>query len=226
MVKTPINGGFLVAIEGIDGSGKSTIASLLTQYCGERGIGCCLSKEPTGLGSGLLLRQSAQNGRLSLETEIDFFLADRAEHIERAIAPALAQNYVVILDRYYWSTAAYQGARGADPNSIMLQNKSFAPEPDLILLLDIPAEIGQTRIRQRGDKPNEFEEVSYLAKAREIFLSQASSSEKCVVLNASTSLRELHKKAQVIFQEFALTKISNSKVSSEDKTTSKKDFLG
>jgi dTMP kinase len=76
----------------------------------------------------------------------------------------------VILDRYYWSTAAYQGARGADVNKIIADNEIHAPIPDLILLLDLPPNIGVQRICGRGDTPNEFEKYDSLMRVREIFL--------------------------------------------------------
>ncbi len=79
----------------------------------------------------------------------------------------------MILDRYYWSTAAYQGARGADVGSVMEFNEQNFPVPDLVLLLDLPVETGQKRIRVRGDQPNAFENVEALEKSRKIFLNWA-----------------------------------------------------
>ena len=108
-------GGLLVAVEGIDGAGKTSVAALLAQYCGERGIACVLSKEPTSLKWGRELRRSASTGRLTLEDELELFRKDRAMHVAGTIRPAMQQGHVVVVDRYYWSTAAYQGARGADP---------------------------------------------------------------------------------------------------------------
>jgi dTMP kinase len=78
---------------------------------------------------------------------------------------------VVILDRYYLSTAAYQGARGADPEQILAENERFAPAPDLALLLDLAPAAGLSRVRTRGDVPNEFEREHALEEARRIFLS-------------------------------------------------------
>ncbi|MDB6134193.1 MAG: tmk 1 [Verrucomicrobiales bacterium] len=108
-----------MAVEGIDGAGKTSVSALLAQWCGERGIACTYSKEPTGLKWGQELRRSAKEGRLTMEEELRLFELDRREHISRAIQPALDAGGIVILDRYYWSTAAYQGARGADVAKIM-----------------------------------------------------------------------------------------------------------
>jgi dTMP kinase len=170
MLQRPFQHGLLVAIEGIDGAGKTTAATLLAQYCGEKGVACLLSKEPTGNQWGRELRETAKAGRLTLEKEMELFVADRREHVARAIQPALNEGSVVILDRYFYSTAAYQGARGADVAGILATNRSFAPEPHLTLLLDLDVAEGLQRIRKRGDKPNHFENVEGLTAAREIFL--------------------------------------------------------
>src|SRR5207249_7224014 len=91
------------------------------------------------------------------------------EHVETVIRPALDKEQIVILDRYYFSTAAYQGAHGADANRSLEINEAFAPVPDLLIVLDVAPKIGLHRIRKRGDKPNEFESVESLTRAREIF---------------------------------------------------------
>src|SRR4051812_36123605 len=114
-----IPGGLLIAVEGIDGAGKTSVAALLAQYCGERGIACVVSEEPTSLKWGRELRRSAQEGRLTLDAELEFFRKDREMHVAGTIRSALEQGHVVIVDRYYWSTAAYQGARGADPARVI-----------------------------------------------------------------------------------------------------------
>lgn len=172
-MKRPIPGGLLIAVEGIDGAGKTTVATLLAQWCGERGLGCLLSKEPTSLKWGEELRASAKQGRLTLERELELFVKDRRDHVTRSIGPALAEGNIVILDRYYWSTAAYQGARGADHWQIVQENEAFAPKPDVFLLLDMDVEAGLARIRKRGDEPNHFEAHDALATARQIFLQLA-----------------------------------------------------
>jgi len=165
----PIPHGLLVAIEGIDGSGKTTQAQLLARFCTDNRLTHVISKEPTKGKYGQLIRDSAIRGRLSVEEEIEILLDDRREHVEKVISPALEEEKIVILDRYYFSTAAYQGARGSDPELILSRNETFAPQPDLLIVLDIPADIGLERIRTRGDKPNKFEAVHSLEDARSIF---------------------------------------------------------
>jgi dTMP kinase len=131
-----IEKGLFICIEGIDGVGKTTLGALLAQWFGERGFPCVFSKEPTGIGAGAALRQSAVTGRKSLEEELALFLQDRRDHVERTIAPALQRGNAVILDRCYWSNAAYQGVRGGDWKKILADNEAFVPRPDLVLLLD------------------------------------------------------------------------------------------
>jgi len=95
----------------------------------------------------------------------------------------------VILDRYYFSTAAYQGARGADPAEIIARNEAFAPVPDLVLLLDIDPLRGTDRILRRGDQLDDFEAAAYLAKVRDIFRSLA---QPCIHhLDATRSANEV-----------------------------------
>lgn len=162
--------GWLVVLEGIDGSGKSTVLRRLAEYCAARGLDAVVSGEPTRGQWGMKLRQSMTEGRLTLEEELALFLKDRAEHVEKLIRPALEVGKVVLLDRYYLSTAAYQGARGADPAFILAENEKFAPQPDLVILLDFDPAAGLDRIRARGDAPNHFEQLEQLQQVRNIFL--------------------------------------------------------
>lgn len=207
-MKTPIPGGFLVAVEGIDGAGKTTVAGMLAQWCGERGLGCVFSKEPTSLTYGQKLRESAKAGRLSIEDELELFRLDRKEHVDRSIGPALLENQIVILDRYYWSNAAYQGARGADPSRIVKDNEEIAPIPDLLLFLDLEVVGGLGRIHGRGDVPNDFEERESLEKTRAIFTALHQKGDRpSVRVDASRDLRSVCAEALRIFKEAALRKI-------------------
>lgn len=207
-MSSPIPGGFLVAIEGIDGAGKTTQVQLLSEYCESCGLDYVVAKEPTNGQYGARLRQSAITGRLGLEAELDLFLKDRIEHVESLIRPALQAGKVVILDRYYFSTAAYQGALGADPNSILESNERFAPEPDLLILLDLPFSEGLSRILSRGDKPNTFEREEMLTKSREIFLSI--NRPYRVVIDAHSNLENVSRLTLLNFQQAAVHKISKS----------------
>jgi len=163
--------GFLLVIEGIDGAGKSTLARALAAWLRERGRTVVIDREPTDGPHGRALRESAKTGRLSAQAELDLFVQDRRQHVAEVIAPALERGDVVILDRYYFSNAAYQGARGLDPATIIADNEAFAPVPDLVLLLDVDPAAGHQRIDARGGGLDDFEGAAYLADVRRIFLS-------------------------------------------------------
>jgi dTMP kinase len=167
--ENPWSGGFLIAIEGIDGAGKTTQAHFVQERLQEKKFCVIRTKEPTTGQWGQILRDSALTGRLSLEEEVETFIKDRKEHVEKLINPELREGHIVIVDRYYFSTMAYQGARGMDPNALMRQNELFAPEPDLLVLLDMEPNMGLERIKTRGDRANHFEKTDSLKKAREIF---------------------------------------------------------
>jgi dTMP kinase len=169
---TPPHGLFIV-LEGIDGTGKSTQTKQLAEWFREQGREVIASREPTDGPWGTKIRATAATGRLSPEEELDYFLRDRREHVEQLISPALAAGKVVILDRYYFSTMAYQGSRGVDPAEIRRQNEAFAPVPDLLFILDLDVDTALTRIGVRGDTANEFEKHESLSKCREVFLSLA-----------------------------------------------------
>ena len=163
--------GWLVVLEGIDGAGKSTVLQALAAHAVEAGYAPIMSSEPTRGPWGMQLRRSMIEGRLSLDEELQLFLKDRAQHVEELISPALRAGKLVLLDRYYLSTAAYQGARGGDPAEILAANEEFAPKPDLVLLLDFDPAAGLDRIRSRGDAPNTFEQLDQLRDVRQIFTS-------------------------------------------------------
>ncbi len=142
-------------------------------------------------------------GRLSAEDELEHFLNDRREHVQEVIAPSLAAGKVVILDRYYFSTMAYQGARGFDPAEIRKKNEAFAPIPDLLLIMDLDVDAALARIGARGDTANEFEKRENLERCREIFLSLEG--EKFVsVIESSGTIDEIARQIrQVVTQKLS-----------------------
>ena len=162
--------GLLIAFEGIDGCGKSSHLRKLAGFLRERGCEVVETREPTDGPYGRRIRELfTRRGDISREEELELFIADRREHVAECIAPGLAAGRVVLTDRYYFSTAAYQGAAGLDVGEILAKN-SFAPEPDLVLLLQIAPEEGLRRIRERrGEIPNDFEELNSLRRAAAIF---------------------------------------------------------
>lgn len=165
----PAHGVFIV-FEGLDGAGKTTQVRLLCQRLQQAGYKVVSLKEPTDGPWGQKIRQMAQEGRhdVSPETELAWFLEDRRQDVEQHIRPALARGQIVVLDRYYFSTMAYQGARGFDPADIQQRNEAFAPPPDLLFLLEIPPAQGLARLRQTRH-PDHFEQLDHLQRVARLF---------------------------------------------------------
>jgi dTMP kinase len=162
--------GFLFVIEGIDGAGKSTQARMLLRKLRARDIDSAALREPTRGRWGREIRAKArETGLLTPVQELELFLRDRRENVEKNIRPGLAQGRVLILDRYYFSTMAYQGAKGLDPARIRRLNERFAPKPDLVFILDLPPARGLERIEGRKTRDLLFEQEGYLRKVRRIF---------------------------------------------------------
>lgn len=162
--------GLLIVFEGTDGTGKSTQLQLLAKALQEKGLPVLTTREPTEGEYGQKIRQLyAHRHTVSLERELDLFLADRKEHVEQLLSPALRSGKVILCDRYYLSTVAYQGAAGLDPQLILSLN-DFAPEPDLALLFHAPIQTGVSRIIQgRGEELNDFEKEDYLHQVASMF---------------------------------------------------------
>jgi dTMP kinase len=164
------NRGRLVVVEGIDGAGKSTQVKRLAAELRQAGRPVVESREPTDGPWGRKIRASASAGRMSLDDELHAFVEDRKEHVATVIGPALARGDIVVLDRYYFSTIAYQGARGGDVEAIRRMNEAVAPRPDLVLLIDFDPEVGLRRIREsRGGGTDDFEHLDQLQAIRAIF---------------------------------------------------------
>lgn len=164
------NRGILIAMEGIDGTGKSTQLSLLGRYLRDRGCPVIETREPTSGPWGRRIRELyIDRGKCSLEQELEMFIEDRRQHVREVIGPGLAAGRVVLTDRYYFSTAAYQGAAGIDPAEVFARN-SFAPRPDLVIMLTMAPEKSLVRIREsRGDELNDFEREDQLRRVAELF---------------------------------------------------------
>lgn len=164
--------GFLISIEGIDGAGKSTQIKMLDRWMQEKKINNVILKEPTAGQYGReIARRAIAHELTSPEEELRLFMEDRKEDVEKNILPALRSGKVVVMDRYYQSNIAYQGARGLDPRQIREENEQFSPRPDLVIVLDIDPAKGLSRIvNQRKSQLDAFEKEEYLRKVRDIFL--------------------------------------------------------
>ncbi|MBA3007087.1 MAG: dTMP kinase [Proteobacteria bacterium] len=165
-----MNKGLLIVFEGIDGTGKSTQMSLLASSLKKNGLAVIETREPTNGQFGQQIRALyANRNGISREEELELFIADRQEHVHDLLIPGLQEGKIILCDRYFLSTAAYQGAVGFSPAEIIERN-SFAPSPDLALLFCAPPKLGIERITTgRGDSLNDFEQEASLQKVAAIF---------------------------------------------------------
>lgn len=163
--------GYLIALEGIDGTGKTTQWELLGNYLEGRGCPVVRLREPTNGVWGQKIRKILTEGRgdVTPEEELQYFINDRKEDVEQNILPGLAQKKVVLIDRYYYSTAAYQGALGFDPKKICEDNEVFAPVPDRVFLFQGSLDQSFKRIEQGRGVYSSFEKEDYLKKVQSIF---------------------------------------------------------
>jgi len=162
--------GLLVVFEGIDGSGKTTQARALVRRLRRRGRQAVFFREPTrGTWGRAIKRMAARADSLTPEEELALFVKDRRENVARNLRPALAAGKIVVLDRYYFSTIAYQGAKGLDTARIRRLNESFAVPPDLVIILDVDASAGLGRIGGRKTRDELFEREDYLVRVARIF---------------------------------------------------------
>ncbi|HFC97264.1 MAG TPA: dTMP kinase [Thermosulfurimonas dismutans] len=163
--------GRLIVFEGLDGSGKSTLLREVGQRLKEVGRPVLLTREPTEGEWGKKIREHlARRTPLSPQAFAELFLRDRREHAERVIIPALLQGKIVLCDRYYPSTLAYQGSQGLDPEELRRRNETVAPVPDLVIYLDLPVERALDRVKGRAEKRELYETETMLRAVRETYL--------------------------------------------------------
>lgn len=162
--------GKLIVFEGVDGTGKSTQIGLLKQYLEEQGKEVVTSFEPTHGEWGRRVRAAAASGqRLEVQKEVEYLLRDRREHVQKVILPALTEGKWVLLDRYYPSMMAYQGATGEDVEEIRRRNEAFAPAPDMAIWLDIPVQEALRRVQNRAHEKDAFEQANFLEAVARIY---------------------------------------------------------
>lgn len=171
-----LNRGFFIAVEGLDGAGKSTFCALLARALRAGGYEPKEIREPTDGPWGRKIRGLSEAGRrdLSPEEELDWFVNDRAEDVAANIGPALLAGRPVVADRYILSNVAYQSARGLDEKLIFRLNERF-PWPDLTIILEVPVTVGLERIAagRAGGLDEAFEVPAYLGRVKAAFDRQA-----------------------------------------------------
>lgn len=167
--------GRFIVIEGIDGSGKSTLAARLSEDLASIGRKVLRTREPGGTPISEKIRAlllDAKNSEMVPLTEFFLYMASRAQLVDEVIRPALAAGQIVICDRYYYSTAAYQGAAGnVGIDAVLNVSEKLAKfqKPDLALLLDLPPKTARSRQGIRDDRV-ESKGVAYQERVRRGFL--------------------------------------------------------
>ncbi len=179
--------GFLIAVEGIDGSGKTTHSKALVEELKSMGVGCLYTAEPTDGPIGRLLKAGMRGGGFPPEVEALLFAADRLDHVRRVVQPSLDAGLVVVSDRYVHSSIAYQGVSvGFDWVRTL---NMFAPKPDLAVYLDVSVEEALARI---GGGRDLFERAEYLEGVREAYLRLVEGGE-LVMVDAGRPYTETHR---------------------------------
>jgi dTMP kinase len=165
--KTKMANGTFIAIEGIDGSGKGTICQMLADELGKR-FKVILTAEPSNSPFGKKLRlmlAKDKNPSANAEKYMDLFVKDREHHCKNTLLPALASGFVVLCDRYKYSTLAFQSAQGIPPQKIIKMHKGL-PVPDLAIILDVTPRIAMARMEGRGKKKEKFEKLEFMRTLR------------------------------------------------------------
>ena len=180
--------GVLIAVEGIDGAGKTTQAYLLVEKLKKLGVKAEYTTEPTYGRVGDILRlHVARMKKREPIYEALLYTADRFEHVKRVIQPKIRRGIVLVSDRYVYSTLAYQGAAGLDERWLRELN-FFAPKPNLTIYIDVPPEKSLRRITGRKTV---FEELNYARKVREFYLKLAKK-EGFLVFDGTKKIEALH----------------------------------
>ena len=191
--------GLFITFEGADGCGKTTQIELLDKYLREKGRQILLTREPGAKGLGIKLREILLNydGEVSPRCESFLFLADRAQHVDCIIKPALKEGKIILCDRYTDSTAAYQGyGRELDLDRINMLNDiaTGGLKPDLTIVFDVDVETSMKRVGKEKDRM-ESAGVEFFNKVRKGYLEIAKKEpERVKVINSFDTIENIHKK--------------------------------
>lgn len=191
--------GLFITFEGADGCGKTTQIELLDKYLKEKGRQTLLTREPGAKGLGVKLREILLNydGEVSPQCESFLFLADRAQHVDCIIKPALKEGIVILCDRHTDSTVAYQGyGRGLDLDRINMLNvvATGGLKPDLTIVFDVDVETSMKRVGKEKDRM-ESAGVEFFNKVRLGYLEIAKKEpDRVKVINSSDTIENIHKK--------------------------------
>jgi dTMP kinase len=201
--------GLFITFEGIDGSGKSTQIRRLRDFLETNGHSVELIREPGGTAIGEKIRSlllDKSNGEMSFETELLLYEAARAQIVNEKIVPSIRAGKVVVCDRFFDSTTAYQGyARGLDLSEINRLNRwaTGGLEPDITFLMDLPVTEAMKRMvgRSGGSDRLEVEGSDFMEKVREGYLAILTRNPRMILLDATDSADTIFQKVQRIVWE-------------------------
>lgn len=182
--------GKFIVFEGIDGSGKSSVSAKIEERLKAAGRKVLRTREPGGTPIGEKCRGvllDPANAEMFPWTELFLYMASRAQLVDQVIRPALAKGVDVLCDRYYYSTAAYQGAAGKVGVPVVLQLAEEVAKfqrPDRVLLFDVPPKVARQRAGDRRDRV-EAKGEAYQERVRRGFLKMAKADKRFTVLDAS-----------------------------------------
>lgn len=191
-----MNKGLFITFEGIDGCGKTTQLNLTADYLKSKGFDVLITREPGAKGLGEMLREILLNydGDVSSNCEAFLFLADRAQHIDTIVKPAIDSGKIVLCDRHTDSTVAYQGyGRGVDLGQINMLNDiaTSGLKPDLTFIFDVDIETSQKRVGKDKDRM-ESAGIEFHKRVREGYLKIADGEpDRVKVINAVESVENI-----------------------------------
>ena len=194
-----VNKGLFITFEGADGCGKTTQIELLNKYLKDNGYNTLLTREPGAKGLGTKLREILLNydGEVSSNCESFLFLADRAQHVDCIIKPAIKEGKIVLCDRHIDSTVAYQGyGRGVNIEQINYLNNiaTNGLKPDLTLVLDVDIETSMQRVGKNKDRM-ESAGIDFFNRVRNGYLEIAKKEPQRVkIIDSSDTIDNIHKK--------------------------------
>lgn len=180
--------GFFICVEGLDGCGKTTQTKLLVKRLKKIGYDALYTAEPSRGKIGVFIKRYCLHGEKRVSTIIEalLFAADRFEHIEKEVSPALDKGKIVVSDRYVYSSLAYQGAAGLDLKWIETVNE-HAIRPDLAIFVDVEPE---AVVRRLKPKKSVMEDLETQYKVRDVYMNFVENGE-LVKINGSKSKREV-----------------------------------
>lgn len=199
--------GLFITFEGCDGCGKTTQLELLAKFLEEKGYNVVVTREPGAKGLGTKLREILlnYNGEVSSNCESFLFLADRAQHIDTLVKPAITEGKIVLCDRHIDSTVAYQGyGRGIDLEQINYLNNlaTSGLKPDLTLLFDVDTETSMQRVGKNKDRM-ESAGIEFQEKVRHGYLTLAKEEPKRIrIFDSRKTIEQLHQEVLGIVAPF------------------------